>query len=96
MKKGKTRILAIVGASGSGKTTLANYLQRECRIPTIISYTTRPMRPGETEGVEHLFVNECTAPQEELLAYTKYGDYFYWTELTQVKAHDVCTYVIDE
>ena len=36
-------IITIVGPSGSGKTTMANIMS-ENGIPTIVSYTTRPMR----------------------------------------------------
>ena len=55
----KTKIIAIVGPSGSGKTTLAEYFQRQFCIPTIVSYTTRPMRAGEANGREHWFVGKC-------------------------------------
>ena len=42
-------VIAIVGPSGSGKTTMAN-IMAENGIPTIVSFTTRPMRDGETNG----------------------------------------------
>ena len=44
-------IITIVGPSGSGKTTMANIMS-ENGIPTIVSYTTRPMREEETNGKE--------------------------------------------
>ena len=47
-------IVALVGPSGCGKTTLGKYL-KDMGFNWISSYTTRPMREGETDGVEHKF-----------------------------------------
>lgn len=92
----KQRIIAIVGASGSGKTTLANKLSKDFGIPTVVSYTTRDMRPGETDGVEHWFVTPDKKPQD-IFAYTKFGGYEYWTSLSQLQSlGPIFTYVIDE
>ena len=55
-------IITIVGPSGSGKTTMANIMS-ENGIPTIVSYTTRPMREEETNGKEHWFVTPEDKPQ---------------------------------
>lgn len=90
-------IIAIVGASGSGKTTLVNHIQKTLGIPALISYTTRPMRPGETDGIEHWFVTESDMPtRSKMLAYTKFGGYHYWTELSQLEGQKMCMYVVDE
>lgn len=87
-------ILAIVGQSGVGKTTMAITMQKH-GIPTIVSYTTRPMRDGETNGVEHIFVTPDKKPdKKDMLAYTKFGGYEYWAETSQVKR--LVTYVVDE
>lgn len=87
-------IIAIVGPSGSGKTTMAN-IMAEHGIPTIVSYTTRPMRDGETNGKEHWFVSPDQKPDEnQMIAYTKFGDYEYWATRQQIQS--ICTYVIDE
>ncbi|MCA9674745.1 MAG: guanylate kinase [Kofleriaceae bacterium] len=52
-------ILVIVSSpSGAGKTTLTRRLLDE--VPAIgfsVSYTTRPMRPGERDGVDYHFVD---------------------------------------
>ncbi len=55
IKANRPIIITIVGPSGSGKTTMANIMS-ENGIPTIVSYTTRPMREEETNGKEHWFV----------------------------------------
>lgn len=88
------KIIAIVGPSGVGKDTVARMLSDETGIPVLVSYTTRPMREGEQNGREHWFVDVCNVSPDLMLAYTEYGGYQYWTEVTQVK--DTAIYVIDE
>lgn len=46
-----------MGASASGKTTVERLLEK-MGINRIISYTTRPMRDGEVDGVDYHFVSE--------------------------------------
>ena len=94
-------IITIVGPSGSGKTTMANIMS-ENGIPTIVSYTTRPMREEETNGKEHWFVTPEDKPQmSEMIAYTQFGEHEYWRVLIVCFFQGACkcqfcTYVIDE
>lgn len=89
-------IVAIIGASGSGKTQLSLYANK-FGYPVICSYTTRPMREGETNGVEHIFVTEDQMPsKDKMLAYTFFGGYHYWSEKSQVDDNLPTLYVIDE
>nr|DAJ79595.1 MAG TPA: Guanylate kinase [Bacteriophage sp.] len=90
----KQKIIAIIGQAGAGKDTVARLLSFSLGIPLICSYTTRPMCEGEKNGREHIFVKECNIPREKMLAYTEYGGYEYWTELSQIE--DTAIYVIDE
>lgn len=90
----KQKIITIIGKSGAGKDTVARMLSYITGYDLICSYTTRPMREGEVEGMEHHFVKECHTPKEKMLAYTEYGGYEYWTEADQVKGTAI--YVIDE
>lgn len=48
----------LMGKSAAGKDTLLNKLVAQGKYKPIISYTTRPMREGETDGVEYHFVTE--------------------------------------
>lgn len=92
-------IICIVGKSGSGKTTIAKHLEIDHHIPTLVSFTTRPMRPNEGYGIDHHFVKAWQKPDEsDMLAYTKFGGYEYWVHKNQIDAmdSDVFTYVIDE
>lgn len=87
------KILCILGESGVGKTMAANYLA-SCGVNVICSFTTRAPRAGETEGVEHHFIDIIPDPSE-LLAYTNFGGNAYYALKSQV--HGECTvYVIDE
>lgn len=86
-------IIAIVGPSGSGKDVLSRFLN-ECGVSAIRSYTTRPMRPGEDKSA-HYFVSEEDKPKEcDMMAYTKFGGYEYWTTKSQLVG--VKSYAIDE
>ena len=50
------RIFYLMGKSASGKDTLYKRLLKECPgLRTVVLYTTRPMREGETDGVEYHF-----------------------------------------
>ncbi len=64
--------LFIVSApSGAGKTSLVNALLACNRqIDVSVSYTTRPPRPGETDGKDYHFVS-----REVFLAMAKKGDF---------------------
>ena len=93
----KPIILAIVGASGSGETSLSLFLQKRLNIPTIVSYTTRPMRDGEVDGVDHIFVGIEDCPDfRETFASTIFGGFHYWTTPAQFDGKDIMSYVVDE
>lgn len=88
------KLIIITGLSGAGKDTVARMLSDLGGYKVICSYTTRPKREGEIDGVEHHFVEKCDVPHDNMLAYTQYGGYEYWTTVEQVG--DKAIYVIDE
>lgn len=93
----KNTIICIVGESGCGKTTLMVDLCERYNVPYISSYTTREMRPGETDGVEHKFVRKEDVPSHDrMFAYTEFGGHEYWTTHEQIEKNPLVTYVIDE
>jgi len=50
----------IAAPSGTGKTSLAKALVRDMKdMQTSISYTTRPQRPGEQDGVHYFFIDKA-------------------------------------
>ncbi|MDD3204863.1 MAG: guanylate kinase [Lachnospiraceae bacterium] len=54
------KIFYLMGKSSSGKDTIYKLLleKKELNLKTIVLYTTRPIRIGETAGVEYHFVSE--------------------------------------
>ena len=59
MNNGK--LFVITAPSGAGKTSLIEALMREdASLKLSISYTTRPPRPGEKDGVDYHFVDDAT------------------------------------
>lgn len=54
------KIVYLMGKSSTGKDTIYKRLLEndEIELHTIVPYTTRPIRAGETEGVEYFFTDE--------------------------------------
>src|SRR3989338_7609031 len=71
-------LFIITAASGTGKTTLVNaLLAAESELRLSISYTTRPIRPNERDGVHYHFVT--SAVFEEMVhagAFLEYANVF--------------------
>jgi len=70
------KIFAIIGPAGSGKTSLVKELQRR-GIPKMVSYTTRPPKPDETDGVDYHFVNSEGFVKAQPFEKVSYGGYLY-------------------
>lgn len=51
-------IIYIMGKSSSGKDTIYNILKEKLDIDTYVSYTTRPIREGETDGVTYHYISD--------------------------------------
>jgi guanylate kinase len=83
------KIYCVMGKSASGKDSIYEQLLQSSDLPLrrIIPYTTRPIRPGETEGREYHFCDEAKVQEleqagriVELRAYdTVYGIWKYFT-----------------
>lgn len=52
-------IIAFCGLSGTGKSTIAREISKLLKFPFVITYTTRPIRPGEKDGVDYHFINDA-------------------------------------
>ena len=52
-------MLVLSSPSGAGKTSIARQLvEMEPNLTPSVSVTTRPMRPGELEGIDYYFIND--------------------------------------
>lgn len=76
------RIFVVIGKSATGKDTIYKHLveDRELSLTTIVSYTTRPIRSNETDGVEYHFVTK-----EQLQSYQEKGSI-----IEQRSYHTIC------
>ena len=64
-------LIMVAAPSGAGKSTLVNaLLAQETGIQLSISFTTRPLRPGETNGREYHFITT-----ENFLARKEQGEF---------------------
>lgn len=53
------KIFYVMGKSASGKDTIyKRILEADPGLRTVVTYTTRPIRDGETEGIEYHFTTE--------------------------------------
>jgi len=83
-------MLVLSSPSGAGKTTISRRLLTiEPDLTLSISATTRPMRPGEKDGVDYHFVDHATFDQmvrdSAFLEYAKVFDHQYGTPRAPVE-----------
>lgn len=98
------KIFFVMGKSSSGKDTIYKELlkDKKLKLKTIVPYTTRPMREGETDGKEYFFVSEDTMKQMdaegniiELRRYdTIYGIWNYFTANDGQVDLDINSYIM--
>ncbi|WP_419725908.1 guanylate kinase [Terrisporobacter petrolearius] len=83
------KIFCLMGKSSSGKDTIFKGINddKDLDLKPIISYTTRPKRINETNGVEYFFINTDELNKfekenkviEKRVYHTIHGDWFYGT-----------------
>jgi guanylate kinase len=84
-------MLVLSSPSGAGKTTISRkLLDVEPLLQMSISATTRPKRPGETEGRDYFFVDKeefgVRANKNEFLEHARVFDHYYGTPKGPVEA----------
>ena len=77
--------------SGAGKTTIAHrLLEDDMEIARSISVTTRPIRPGETDGLDYRFTDragfEAMIEAGEFLEWAEVFGHLYGTPKAQIRA----------
>lgn len=88
MSQGK--LFVVSGASGVGKSTvLAGVMKKMPHLQFSVSATTRPPRPGETDGVNYFFVSEDRFREMidagEFLEYNVHNKAYYGTPRKQLE-----------
>lgn len=83
------KIFCLMGKSSSGKDTIFKEINddKDLDLKPIVSYTTRPKRINETNGVEYFFINTDELNKfekenkviEKRVYHTVHGDWFYGT-----------------
>lgn len=83
------KIFFVTGKSATGKDTIYKRLleNKSLALKNIVSYTTRPIREGEQEGVEYHFVSEeflkLLSERQKVIEsrcyHTILGDWYYFT-----------------
>ncbi len=79
-------LIVISGPSGVGKdTVIKRLLELDPKLRYSVSYTTRPARPGEVEGVDYRFVSrvefETRIREGALLEHATYDGHLYGTPI---------------
>ena len=98
------KILVISGFSSAGKDTIAKLIiEQNSDYNFVVSHSTRPMRPGESQGDPYYFISDnemCTmAFNKELIegrCYKSiYGNWFYAAHKDQIKQDKPYVVVLD-
>lgn len=85
----KNKILIISGPSGVGKSTICKRIfnNKNLNLVPSISFTTRPIRNGEINGVDYNFVSvdefKNMIVHDDLIEYIKFQDNYYGTSKNQ-------------
>ena len=100
-------LILVIGRSGAGKDTIVRAateaLKGSHKIVSVPSYTDRPIRSTETDGVEHTFLTKTQFDEllerETIFAYTQIGEtgYRYCSTIEMLERLDGDTifYIID-
>lgn len=89
-KKTRGQLIVLSGPSGVGKSTvISELLSERSGIYFSVSYTTRPPRVGEEDGVNYNFIDraqfEGMIERGELLEYAQYVSNYYGTSLKAIQ-----------
>ena len=88
-----SKMIIVVAPSGAGKSTLIDEILefRELPISDLITYTTREMRPGESEGCPYFFISEedflKRKDKDFFVEWAKVHSSYYGSSNEQIRSH---------
>lgn len=86
-------MIVLIGESGAGKSTVQKELEK-MGIRKVVTCTTRPMRPGEVNGVDYNFISEDEfarmAEAGEFAEFASYRNWRYGTPKEACGKPDTC------
>lgn len=90
----KIKLLALFGESSAGKDTIQHWLvQNIDNANKIISYTTRPPRHYEKDGINYHFITikdfEQYIVKDEMLEFTIFNNWYYGTPIDELKTDKI-------
>ena len=87
------KMIVIVGESAAGKSTVQNEICKEPVFEKVITYTTRPPRENEKDGVDYHFISkeefEKRIGENFFVEYTQYRGWYYGTAEKDCKPNTV-------
>ena len=84
-------MICILGKTASGKNTVANELENKYGFKRIVTYTTRPARWGEVDGVDYHFIS-----RDEFLGKVKRNEFAEWKTYNTVEGEWLYGTAIDD
>ena len=96
------KILVLIGRTCSGKDTVVNNLVKKYGFKKLTTYTSRPKRKGEKDGITYHYISEDEFKQKinegffvEWKSYnTEFGTWYYGTALDDLEKADDKTVII--
>ena len=87
-------MLVIVGESASGKSTLQKmFIEANPQYKKAVTYTTRPMRDGEVDGVDYHFISQDEFDELKqrgfFVEYAQYREWSYGTAKTDCNGDNI-------
>lgn len=92
-------IIALAGKAGAGKDTILRYLCDNYDVHEVVSCTTRPMREGETNGVNYHFLTVEEFAEKvmsmEMIEASEFNGWFYGTDITALSEDKINVCVLN-
>ena len=97
------KLIVFMGESGTGKTTLKERFAQETNATEVVTYTTRPIRPGEIPNKTYHYISKqvfaMMALDNEFAEYTYYktiaGTWYYGTSLDSLTGDGIKVAVLN-